>query len=111
MRVELRLCFVNACHLIPPMLVAVLSFCFWQCCWRVLGLLCGIRSYHFGSVRCGADSLHAGVFGAVVIAGGDNVTVECAADLFAVFEDGGLCAYLHNAVLKDFDFIDNYGFL
>jgi hypothetical protein len=66
---------------------------------------------HFGSVRCGADSLHAGVFGAVVIAGGDNVTVECAADLFAVFKDGSLCAYLHAAILKDFDVINHYVFL
>jgi hypothetical protein len=41
-------------------------------------------------MRCSAYSLHASIFCAVVIAWGDNVTVECAADLFAVFEDGGL---------------------
>jgi hypothetical protein len=73
--------------------------------------LCGFVSsdYVFG-VRSFADSLHACIFGAVVIAGRDNVTVECAADLFAVFEDGGLCAGMNAAVLKDFDLIDHYVF-
>jgi hypothetical protein len=66
--------------------------------------LCGLvsRDYVFG-VRSFADSLHACIFGAVVIAGGDNVPVECAADLFAIFEDGGLCAYLHAAIFDNFN--------
>jgi hypothetical protein len=62
-------------------------------------------------MRCSAYCLHASIFCAVVIAGGDNVAVECAADLFAVFEDGGLSAHLHCAALKDFDLIDHYVFL
>jgi hypothetical protein len=73
-------------------------------------LLCGIGSYHFGSVRRGANCLHASIFCAVVIAWSDNVTVECAADLFAVFEDGSLSAYLHATIFDNFDVINYYIF-
>jgi hypothetical protein len=62
-------------------------------------------------VRCGADSLHASIFCAVVITGGDNVTVEGAANLFAVFKDGGLDANLHAAIFDNFDLISGNLFL
>jgi len=38
--------------------------------------------------------LNAGVLFAVVVAWSDNVAVERAADLLAIFHDGGLGAYL-----------------
>jgi len=67
---------------------------------------CPVGRDHFRRVRRLADGLHTGVFTGIAIAGDDNVAVELAADLFAVFHDGCLGAYLHSAVLKSFDQID-----
>jgi hypothetical protein len=49
-------------------------------------------------------------FCAVIIAWSDNVPMECAADLFAIFFDGSLGAYLDAAVLNNFNAVNNQFF-
>jgi hypothetical protein len=61
-------------------------------------------------MRCFADSLYSGILGAVVITGGNNVAVERAADLLAIFEDSGLGAYLNAAIFNNFNQINRNNF-
>ncbi|NDG19553.1 MAG: hypothetical protein EB117_14945 [Betaproteobacteria bacterium] len=58
---------------------------------------------HLRRVRGGANGLHAGILVAVVIARGNDMAVERAANLLAIFHDGGLCAYLYTAVFNYFN--------
>jgi hypothetical protein len=57
-----------------------------------------------------ADSLHTGIFFRIAIAWSDNVTMECAADCFAIFHDSGGGAYLNATVLKHFDAVNYFKF-
>jgi hypothetical protein len=54
-----------------------------------------------------ADALDTGVLAAVVVAWGNNVAVELAADFYAIFFDGSLGANLHAAVFENFDTVNN----
>jgi hypothetical protein len=54
--------------------------------------------------------LHLGVFTAYVSTGHDNVAVELAADLNAIFFDSGLGANLNAAVFNNFNQIDRGDF-
>jgi hypothetical protein len=51
--------------------------------------------------------LYTGVFCTVISAGGDNVAVESATDLVAIFHDASACANLHSAVFQNFDFVND----
>jgi hypothetical protein len=61
-------------------------------------------------VRCRTDSLHTGVFGAVISTGGNNVAVELAANFNAIFFNGCLGANLYAAVFDHFDAVNNFNF-
>jgi hypothetical protein len=61
-------------------------------------------------VHGSADGLNTGILAAVVIAWSDNVAVECAADLFAIFKDGRVCANLHDTVFDHFDAVNDLNF-
>jgi hypothetical protein len=61
-------------------------------------------------VRNLANGLHLGIFGAVVVARGDNVAVKVATDLLAIFHDGGLGAHLYTTVLDYLDAVNDLNF-
>jgi hypothetical protein len=54
-------------------------------------------------VHGSADGLYTGILGAVIIAGGNNVSGKLAADFNTIFFDGGLGANLHDTVFGDFN--------
>jgi hypothetical protein len=61
-------------------------------------------------VRCSTDGLHTSVFASVVVARGNDMAVKCAANLLAIFHDGGLSAYLHTSVFDHFNAVNNLNF-
>ena len=73
------------------------SLCSFVCCHDV------------SRVQGRTDGLHTGILGAVIIARCNNVAVKRAADLNAIFNDGGLSANLHRAIFKSLNAV-NYDY-
>jgi len=72
---------------------------------------CFVSCDYVSGVGGSADGLNTGILGAVVAAWCNNMAVEAATDLLAIFHDGCLGAYLNTAVFQDLDTVNDLNFL
>jgi hypothetical protein len=68
---------------------------------------CFVRCNHGGSVRGLADGLHASIFTRIVVAWFNCMTVKRAADLMAVFCDGGAGADIDATRLQNLNTVNH----